>query len=592
MKEKITKSTIGAVLSVYWQEMKKERMLMAVGLIAIACGTVVSLFSPQVYKYFFNVLTSSVPTSESYALLVRIILFALFLHLFEVLLKRGGGFIDSHFQSRIMARLRERSFQVLLGHSYSFFANNFTGALVQKVNRLQRSFERFWDAVYYSFFPLCIGIIGSIVFIFFENKAVALAMIIWTIVFVMFNVFFSLYKMKYDQERSRRDSKVTAQLADSLTNNVSIKLFTGEHTEDERFIDVSQSHRKAMLFSWHLNIANDLVQGVLFTALEFFLFYIALQGWRDGTMSIGSFVLIQTYLLTLFAKLWDIGRRIRDVYEAFADSSEMVEIIMTPFGVQDSPRASTLTVTKGKIQFQNVLFHYPSHAPVINRFSCTIKGGERVALVGSSGAGKSTIISILLRLYDIQSGSITIDGHSIAKVSQESLRNTIAFVPQEPILFHRSLLENIRYGRRDASDEEVFEAARLAHCNEFIDHLPKKYDTLVGERGIKLSGGERQRIAIARAILKNAPILILDEATSSLDSHSEMLIQDALDTVMKGKTTIAIAHRLSTIKKMDRIIVLKEGKIIEQGSHADLLKKTKGLYQRLWKLQSGGFIPA
>jgi len=225
----------------------------------------------------------------------------------------------------------------------------------------------------------------------------------------------------------------------------------------------------------------------------------------------------------------------------------------------------------------------------LDNFSLTIPVGQKIAIVGSSGAGKTTFVRLLMRLFNLTSGKITIDGIDISRISQENLREKISFVPQDPVLFHRTLLENIRYGRREATDEEVLTAAHLAHCDEFIDSLPKGYETYVGERGVKLSGGERQRVAIARAILKNAPILILDEATSSLDSHSESLIQDALHTLIKGKTTIVIAHRLSTVREMDRIIVLEKGKIIEDGIHEELIKKKGGLYKKLWDLQAGGF---
>jgi ATP-binding cassette subfamily B protein len=266
----------------------------------------------------------------------------------------------------------------------------------------------------------------------------------------------------------------------------------------------------------------------------------------------------------------------------------MVEILETPHEIVDKVGAKDLGVDKGEVEFKDVHFAFNENKDVFSGINLDIKGGEKVALIGPSGAGKSTTVKLLLRLYDLKFGSILIE--DIKEVTQESLHRNISLVPQDPILFHRSLMENIRYGREGASDEEVAEAARLAHCAEFIESLPLKYETLVGERGIKLSGGERQRIAIARAILKNAPILILDEATSSLDSHSESLIQDALGKLMENKTSIVIAHRLSTIRKMDRVIVIDDGRVSEQGSHDELLKNEDGLYKKLWNLQAGGFL--
>jgi len=317
--------------------------------------------------------------------------------------------------------------------------------------------------------------------------------------------------------------------------------------------------------------------------------YLALKWWYGGLLTLGDIVLVQAYLLRIFDQLWDTGKNIRAIYESLADANEMTEMLLVPHEVQDKPGARALTVSKGELELRNVTFAYPTYAPVLKDFSLLVHPGERIALVGQSGAGKSTIVKLLLRFSDIQGGQILIDGQNIAECRQDSLRRSIALVPQDPILFHRPLLENIRYARPQASREEVIRAAKLAHCHEFIASFPEQYDTYVGERGVKLSGGERQRVAIARAILKNAPILVLDEATSSLDSESEMFIQDALKTLMQGKTTIVIAHRLSTIMQMDRIVVIEGGKIIEEGKHKELIKARQGIYQKLWQIQAGGF---
>jgi ABC-type multidrug transport system fused ATPase/permease subunit len=311
--------------------------------------------------------------------------------------------------------------------------------------------------------------------------------------------------------------------------------------------------------------------------------------WKQGQLTLGDFVLIQSYLLTVFNQLMGIGFNLRRFYDAFSDAGEMLAILQTPHGIRDKRGARHLAVDSGEVWFDDVSFDFRDGAPVLRQFNLTIAGGERIALVGPSGAGKSTVTKLLLRLYDVTGGEIKIDKQDIAAVTQNSLRDAIAFVPQEPILFHRSLMENIRYGWRDATDKQVLEAAKKAHCHEFIERLPQGYDTLVGERGIKLSGGERQRVAIARAILKDAPILVLDEATSSLDSESEALIQDALNVLMEGKTVIVIAHRLSTIMKMDRIIVMEGGAVVAQGTHLQLIRE-RGLYQKLWSIQAGGFL--
>jgi ATP-binding cassette subfamily B protein len=317
--------------------------------------------------------------------------------------------------------------------------------------------------------------------------------------------------------------------------------------------------------------------------------------------------LLQSYLVRLIENLWSFGAIVRAYYESFADAEEMVVILNTPYEIIDKstqilgnakePDQSKGSITpisqnevSGGVVFDNVTYIYENNnSKVLEDFSLTIPAGQKIAIVGSSGAGKTTFVRLLMRLFNVNSGRIMIDGIDISSISQKKLREKISFVPQDPVLFHRTLMENIRYGRRDATDEDVLMASRLANCDEFIDKLPNGYETYVGERGVKLSGGERQRVAIARAILKNAPILILDEATSSLDSHSESLIQEALHALIKGKTTIVVAHRLSTIREMDRIIVIEKGKIIEDGVHDELTNKKGGLYKKLWDLQAGGF---
>jgi ATP-binding cassette subfamily B protein len=379
-------------------------------------------------------------------------------------------------------------------------------------------------------------------------------------------------------------------LADTVTNQNNVELFTHYKEEVNNFDAVTEDQRKITVKSWNIHMGLDAIQGFFSIVIEFAVLYFAIVYWQMGFLTVGSFVLIQLYIVGLSGQLWGFARIIRDFYEGYADSKEMIEIMKLPYEIKDTPTAKDVVVSEGNILFENVNFSFNETRSVLSNLNVSIKAGEKVALVGASGAGKTTFVRLLLRFYDVTSGHIKIDGNNIQHIKLDSLRKNISLVPQDPLLFHRTIKENIRYGKADATDAEVEEAAKLAHCNEFIDDLPNKYDTYVGERGIKLSGGERQRVAIARAILKNSPILILDEATSSLDSHSESLIQDALDTLMKGKTTIVIAHRLSTIRKMDRIIVMQDGSVLEQGSHELLIKKEGSLYRKLWDLQAGGFI--
>ena len=378
-------------------------------------------------------------------------------------------------------------------------------------------------------------------------------------------------------------------LADTIANQNNIEIFSCHESEKNNFKEVTEDQKRQVAFNWNADLGIEAIQSAFIIFIEFIIFYFTIRYWQMGLVTIGTFVLVQMYVIGLGLRLWEFSRVVRDFYESYADAKEMVEIMKLPYKIKDAPDAKPLDAPLGEVVFSGVNFSFNDGREVLKNIDLKIEAGEKIALVGPSGSGKTTLIRLLLRFYDVISGSIAIDGQNIKNATLVSLRNNISLVPQDPILFHRTIRENIRYGRESATDEDVISAAKLAHCDEFIENLPKKYETYVGERGIKLSGGERQRVAIARAILKNAPILILDEATSSLDSRSEALIQDALDALMKDKTVIVIAHRLSTIRKMDRIIVLEKGVIKEEGSHGELITKDT-LYKKLWALQAGGFI--
>jgi len=414
--------------------------------------------------------------------------------------------------------------------------------------------------------------------------------VVWVFFIILVNYLFSIYKLKYDIKRSEQDSKVTGVLADSVTNNVNIKLFCGYDRERKYFGDENNKLQELRRFTWNLASIFNAVQAIFMIGLEIGIMYFAVKLWQKGLVTIGDFVLIQSYIFALFNRFWNFGKIIRRFYEGLGDAEEMTEVLNTPHEIVDKKGAKELNVKNGEIEFVDAEFNYNETRNILSGLFFKIKSKEKVALVGPSGAGKSTIVKLLLRMHDITSGSVLIDGQKISDVTQDSLWKNISLVPQEPILFHRSLMENIRYGKPEATNKEVISAAKLANCHNFIEGLPEGYNTFVGERGIKLSGGERQRVAIARAILRSAPILVLDEATSSLDSESEKLIQIALDDLMKDKTVIVIAHRLSTIMRMDRIVVIDDGKILEQGTHKELILNKQGLYFNLWMVQAGGFI--
>jgi ATP-binding cassette subfamily B protein len=396
--------------------------------------------------------------------------------------------------------------------------------------------------------------------------------------------------MRYNLASAEKDSEVTGKLADTLTNETAVKLFGGLTLERKRFVDVTEELRVLRFKAWTFDEYINMGQGLLSILLEFGLIYAGIKLWLAGAITIGDFALIQSYILASFLQLWNFGNSVRRIFSAYADATEIVDIMNMPLEIQDAADAKELHVSAGTVEFRDVDFSFNVTNNVLKHFDLSIKSREKVALVGPSGAGKTTITKLLLRLHDVSGGGIYIDNQNIALVYQDSLRNNISLVPQDPVLFHRTLRENIAYGKQDATMDEIVEAAKKAHCHEFILRLPEGYETYVGERGVKLSGGERQRVAIARAILKNAPILVLDEATSSLDSESESLIQDALIKLMEGKTVIAIAHRLSTVMKMDRIIVMEQGKVVLSGTHEELLAQESNLYKKLWEIQAGGFI--
>ncbi len=511
-------------------------------------------------------------------------------HLACWLLWRVSGYVTGWIVPRVMKDLERTAFHYLLGHSFQFFADSFAGSLVRRVGRLSRGYADIMDAVLWRLLPLVTSTVWVLYFVSQRSWQVAIALSVWIVLFVSLNLFSVRIRHRLRVERAAKDSEVTGAVADALTNVVNIKLFTGLAREMKIFDRLSNERRVLHNKSWYVGESNTLIQNFLMFGVEVVVMYTAVRLWSQGVLSVGDVVLFQSYLVLLFGKLFDFGKVLRSLYEAFAEAQEMVELMALPHGIVDRPGAKALKVKRGEIVFDDVTFKYQTGKTVLSKVDLTIQPSEKVALVGPSGAGKSTIVKLLFRFYELTKGRILVDGQDIAKVTQDSLRDYISLVPQEPILFHRTLKENIRYGRPDASDEEVIEAARRAHCHEFITCLEKGYDTYVGERGVKLSGGERQRVAIARAILKNAPILVLDEATSSLDSESEHLIQDALKQLMKDKTVIVIAHRLSTIMQMDRIVVLEQGKVADMGTHEELLKTEGGLYRKLWELQAGGFL--
>ena len=575
------------VLKYFWQVIKHFKVSFFTVVITTVVASILDVYIPFQYLKLWNALSANNFTVVGVA--KSIIIFILVLNLFRWAIRRIAGFSLAYFESSVMTGLRQQAFSYMVGHSFSFFVNNFGGSLVRKINKYARAFEKLADRMIFDGLPLLVRGVGTVIAIYTLLPKYSYILGIFCVVFILTAFIYIRYKLKYDILSAESDSETTGVLSDSIGNHSSIQLFTGQKEEDERVRYTTEKQNKIATFNWYLWEGLNAIESFYSLSIEFIVFWIALADWKLGLISLPVIVLLQSYLIRLIENLWSFGSITRAFYESFADAQEMALILDMPYEIIDKPTEIAKNI-KGEVAFNNVTYIYKNNNNrILDNFSLIIPAGQKIAIVGPSGSGKTTFVRLLMRLFNLTDGKIMIDGIDISKISQENLREQIAFVPQDPVLFHRTLMENIRYGRRDATDEEVLVASHLAHCDDFIDQLPEKYETYVGERGVKLSGGERQRVAIARAILKNAPILILDEATSSLDSHSEALIQDALVKLIKGKTTIVIAHRLSTIRQMDRIIVIKNGKIMEDGNHEELANKKDGVYKKLWDLQAGGF---
>jgi ATP-binding cassette, subfamily B, bacterial len=580
---------IRRTLHYYWQTARKYKKLYW---IVFPLITIATLSGSIGYFYILSLIIEALTqlNDASPARLWMLFAWLVALAVTEFLTWRIQGFIYSKLQAMTLRDLEQMVFKRLMNHSYSFYVNRFSGAIVTQFNRFVRSYEHLEDVFAFEFYGMLLRILVSSAVLLILAPWIGLSLIIWTIVFTSSVAFISYKKMPITKKASAADSKVTGDIADSITNILNVKTFARKRHERKRFAQTSQDRFIKRVRSWFFDEYIRAYQSFLMTAFQVFLVYLSIRFVLDGSLSISVLLLAQLYTGRIFADLWNLQHIIRRMESAFSDATEMTRILDTPSGVIDPKSPEKLKITDGKIEFRNVSFSYSEKdQSIFEHFSMHISAGEKIGLVGHSGGGKTTLTKLLLRFLDISNGQILIDGQNIANLLQEDLRSQIAYVPQEPILFHRSLIENILYGRLDATDTDIRHVADMAYATEFIEKLPEKYNTLVGERGIKLSAGQKQRIAIARAMLSKAPILVLDEATSSLDSKSEKLISEALENLMKNRTTIVIAHRLSTIQKMDRILVLDKGKIAESGSHLELVQK-HGLYAELWQHQSGGFL--
>ncbi len=489
-----------------------------------------------------------------------------------------------------MRDLNATAFHHLMTMSQRFFNNRFGGSLVSQVNKFVGSYERLADITFWNVYKLIFGFVVTAIILIRPAPWFVVGLAILATLYT-----YMVYRMKkgelpLNRRWSSLETKSTGQLADSITNIAAVKSFAHEAVEERLYAQRRNAVYDQSLLTMRYTLRNEVGTNSIQSVMHIGALAIATWLALSGAVQVGLVYLILTYTSSLLMRLWELNNVFRNFNRIFGDARDMTEILQIEPEVQDPEKPEKAAMHRGRIDFTHVRFgHADSKKDIFKDLDLRITPGEKIGLVGPSGSGKTTLTQLLLRLMDIQEGEIAIDGQNIASVRQKDLRSRIAYVPQEPLMFHRSIMENIRYGQLDANDGQVIAAAKMANAHDFIKTLSDGYRTLVGERGTKLSGGQRQRVAIARAMLKNAPILVLDEATSALDSESEALIQDALWKLMEGRTAIVIAHRLSTIQKMDRILVLENGTIVEQGTHKELLHQ-QGVYAKLWSHQSGGFI--
>lgn len=549
-----------------------------------------SLILPIYYTKIIDIIqTAGVDRVPVVRQLMNILVIMAITEVFSVAGWRMVWFGMVALEPKVMRRIYQRSFAYIHRHSFKFFTNNFSGALVKKVNKLAGSYENIVDNFVFNIIRILIFLPFIIIIITRKDLTIGLIFMAFIIIFSGLQYLFFKFNTSYELKANLQDSKTTGELADSITNNFNILTFASVPREIKRFDSVIKERERLTKVKWLRAERMFFGSTLLILAFEISAIYFAIQARGKWLISAGVIILIQVYIFKVFEQLFNVRQILKSLNRSIWESAEMLEILDTPHEIIDKTN-NELHVHDGRIDFEKVDFSYIEGKPVFQGLDLKIKPGEKVAIVGESWWGKTTIVKLLFRFFDIQGGKILIDGQDISQVTQDSLRSNVSMVPQDPILFHRTLRENIAYGRPESTEEEIIAAAKMARCHDFILNFKKWYDTLVGERWIKLSGGERQRVAIARTILENKRILVMDEATSSLDSKSEQLIQEAMDEVLRNKTAIVIAHRLSTIMKMDKIIVMDKWQIIEHGSHNELLAKENGVYKKLRDIQSGWFI--
>ncbi|MEQ8428470.1 MAG: ABC transporter ATP-binding protein [Gammaproteobacteria bacterium] len=569
----------------------KSRLTLAAIFVFEAAQAACTIMLPYAIKEIIDAVTLANQTDMDVFTASKdaLVLFAL-LNLGIVLFSRASGAMLVMTGPKLRREIRKTLFSYLQHHSHRYFISHFAGSLANRIAEVSMSCMHALWTVTFDFYPLIIKSVVALFLLFNASGELALVLSLWLGIYVYVSYLLARRCRVYAQDFAEARSLVTGKVVDSVTNVMNAKMFARRKYEEDYLTDyLNHEVNHALRTYWYMEKLRWFQYTAAMVLMIAMVGY-ALKIWSEGDMTVGEFSMVAGLAIMLIEAARGLSRSFLEFFEYLGNISDGVSVFVQSHEIVDQPDAPALKVTRGEIEFDDVSFTYKEGLPVFENLSVTIAPKQQVGLVGFSGSGKSTFVNLMLRLFEAQGGAIRIDGQNILEVTQDSLRENISMIPQDPQLFHRSLMENIRYGRLEASDDEVIAAAKKAHAHEFIMQTEKQYDSLVGERGVKLSGGQRQRISIARAILKDSPILILDEATSSLDSHTEKKIQLGLETLMQGRTVVVIAHRLSTISHMDRILVFDQGRIVEDGSHQQLLLRD-GHYAHLWNMQAGGFLP-
>ncbi len=575
-----------------WRYIKhKKRCLVGFVLVGLIWAIEMSL-SPYLLKVIIDTV---VQYSNDHVRMIHVVLLPCVFYASMTLVLnlnfRFYDYIKLQLFPALKAMVKKDMFSYVLQHSPVFFQNTFAGNVTNKIATMADNIELLISIPSDLFIPRLFAIcIASFTLMTVVHPVLGFILVVWAVLFVGFSYVARKGTETLSREFSESISKMSGTLTDSISNVTSIKLFDSiAHEVSHADKDINQIVRHDRALQWY-NFKVNFIQGFSITLLITTMLVVLMSGIQQGWVSPGDFALVFTLLMSFIGAVYGVGNQIHQFSRIMGSCKQALTIIEIPHEITDAPDAGLLVIKHGGIKFERVKFHYENIKPLFSNLTIQVHPGEKVGLVGFSGGGKSTFIKLILRLIDTHEGDIFIDDQNIKQVTQSSLRKQIGTIQQEPELFNRTIMENIRFAKAGASDDEVMEAAKKARCHEFIVELPEQYQSIVGERGVKLSGGQKQRVAIARAFLKNAPVLLLDEATSSLDSITENYIQEALHQVMSNRTTIAIAHRLSTLKNMDRILVFEQGEIIEDGSLDALLENKTGRFYQLWQMQAMGFV--